>query len=714
MTATSPHTGTTAVTTPFQPVMSIPNPLLQSLSLHENSLRAPGRAALRDAILKSGLNDAQQEAVNHIEGPMLVLAGAGTGKTRVVTNRIASLVAHGVPARRILAVTFTNKAADEMADRSRSLLGKHTNSRPTVLTLHGLGLRILRHHADVLGYKNSATIVSDVYRSNFLERAASKVLATHHFSKDPAQELEAQIGLWKSNLLGPQDILQTDHTLAPAYAEYQTRLRGAGVVDCDDLLRLPVGIFQHKELGEGILRMWQDRYDFILVDEYQDTNIAQFKLVSLLAARHRNIFVVGDDDQSIYGWRGANVGLIREFKSHWDGAKMVTLDVNYRSTQQILDCGNELMAHEPDRHQKALRAAKGNGSSPIAVAHNDEKAEAAWIAETIEKSEKPFGSFAVLVRDQYKMEPIALEFQKRKIPYELWKSDRIQMGEIKRNVYALIAAVQEPEVAEPAFIQLLDASIFAIRPTDFDSLLSLRDKGNLPMWEVLSKGDLSTLSSEARDQIGKLCSVIQRLHAKIAPTPIETLKRVTREIVCELYPESASPEAWTQKEPSEATEVLKTLVRYVNTYERKTPHATFKGFLGHIERIRRNLSRPERRRGNEEESPVIISTIHAVKGLEFPSVFFAGLTEGTIPSRQSLNSEDLTPLAEERRLFYVALTRAQEELSFSWPRIRKNGRSHGAVTPSRYLSESGADKFLVQGASLRKGGDAIQREMRLE
>ncbi|MBX7136771.1 MAG: ATP-dependent helicase [Oligoflexia bacterium] len=650
----------------------------------------------REALLRKsvrGMNAAQRAAVEHVEGPLLVLAGAGSGKTRVVTNRIAYLTGLGFRPGRILAVTFTNKAREEMHHRCRALLREHTWARPVVLTLHGFGSRILREHASVVGYSDQVRLVSDIYQDKFLERGLRQLspYQLHEAGGRPLEKLQAQIGLWKSRLLGPRDLALSDEIFAPAYVEYQKELHRAGLVDCDDLLRLPVAIFKDPLQGPAILQQWRRKFDFILVDEYQDTNHAQDELLRLLAGGHQNLCVVGDDDQSIYGWRAADVGLIRAFPAKWADAKTIKLETCYRCTQPILNLSNRLMTHEKERHQKMLVSARSGGAEPVVIAHQDELSEADWIVKTIMDSGQPLHDFAILVRSTLRLAPIRAALEEARLPYEIWRRDLFRLGEIKRNVYSLLAAAHDPEREDPAFFQLLEDSVFALPSSDFEALMQQRDEGSDSFWRILHAGGLSAMSAQGRAAAGQLVELVETLHAEAMRTPrVHTLSEIARRGMAALYPKDTAPEAWQAQHPkSEATKNLRQICGYIETFERKAPRPSFKTYLGHLERIKRK-TRQAKPAENGEKSAIIISTIHGAKGLEFANVFMPGLNEGLLPSNQALRSGEEAQLAEERRLFYVAATRAKNMLYLSWPMERQSRYGSRPQFASRYLIESGA------------------------
>ena len=702
------------------------------------------RAEIFERVENEPLNPEQRKAVDHVEGPLLVLAGAGTGKTRVVTSRIARLVSLGVRPRRILAVTFTNKAANEMRDRCKTILGPYCKGKPTVKTLHSLCSNILKIHAHELGYSRNVEIVSDIYQERFLHLALRKLPwhVLQKMGKNPEEELASKISLWKNNLLGPKYVLEqynkqekeiakkvlsdyhpgeNEFEFAEGYVEYQRWLKRGEMIDCDDLLRLAVGVLTASENSENILRKWQNRYDYILVDEYQDTNTAQFELLKAVAGIHKNICVVGDDDQSIYGWRAANVELIRKFPVHFSDedkhAEIIKLETNYRCTQPILDLGNNLMEHEKDRHQKNLRAHKKGGVSPVMIVHKDEHEEAKWLADTVlERTAggNKYNTNAILVRDQYRMQPILSAFQHAKIPYEVWSSDDTQMGEIKRNVYALLAVIHDPKLKDYAFMPLLESSPVSLPNSDYQLLLQAIDNNQKDsFWEAINSSEIiRQFTDSGRDNVFRLVDLVQNLHEKASSkNRKESLSKITAEAIDGLYSHLTSDKGWqSNKKPSKHLKMLQDIHGYVVSWEKTAKTLTLNSFLGWNNRIRLRAKEP--RRG--EEDAVIVSTYHAAKGLEFDCVFMPVMVEGVLPTKRSIEAEEKREylmINEERRLAYVGITRAKDELYISWPRHRKVGRKKDVVqVPSRFLHESGASA-LYDPENLRSVVRPNQKEL---
>ena len=446
------------------------------------------------------LNPAQYDAVHTLSGPLLVLAGAGTGKTRVVTYRIAELIRNRVRPERILAVTFTNKAADEMQERTAALLGKKLKQRPEMSTFHSLCVRILRRHVRQLGYPANFAI----YDRGDQEGVARTVLREIKVADGLLRpgDLLYFIGRWKTASVRPEEaaaLAQTDkeHLAAAAYRRYQNALKAAGAVDFDDLLLCTEELFakfpKARQAEAG-------RFDHLLVDEYQDTNASQYRIVKALAAGHRNLCVVGDDDQSIYGWRGAEVAHILRFKNDWPEAKVVRLEVNYRSTREILDWANRLIAFNKLRHAKMLRATC-SGEPPRILQLEDEVKEAKTVvgeiaARIAEKKRRP-KDFAILCRTNEQPRAFEMELRQAKIPYVLMGGMSFYDRKEVRDVLAYLKLLANP-ADEVSLLRIINVPARGIGQTTVKRLLEEAIQRGKPMWELLPHaGELAGLPATA-------------------------------------------------------------------------------------------------------------------------------------------------------------------------------------------------------------------------
>jgi DNA helicase-2/ATP-dependent DNA helicase PcrA len=592
------------------------------------------------------LNTAQRRAVEHEPGPLLVLAGAGSGKTRVLTARIAYLIqACGIRPDRLFAVTFTNKAAGEMRERVAALLGADPQGL-WIGTFHSLAARLLRREAPLLGFGPNFTIYDEDDSQALLKRMLEqRQLSPKAYAP---RALHALISGAKNRLIDPDDFAASAETplarvAADCYRELDDALLRANAMDFDDLLLHPLRLFrEHPER----LAWWQRRFEHVLVDEFQDTNAAQYRLVRALAQRHGNLYVVGDDDQAIYGWRGADVRHMLAFQDDFPGTAVVKLEQNYRSTQVILDAANAVIAENRDRLGKTLFTAVVGGEPVVLLAAADERDEAEWItgefARLAAASDLPYEAMAVLYRTNAQSRPLEEAFRLRGVPYRLVGA--ISFYE-RREVKDLLAYLRLLEVARSA------NRIEGLRPglrDAFQQFAGLVDR----LRDAVGSADPATALETVTAVIG--------YEAWLAEEGVEGVERLdnVRELV-------AGAAAWA--EVAEATagddEAGGSLLeRYLTQSALVTPTDEF---------------------GGVGASGVTLLTVHMAKGLEWPIVALAGLEDGLFPLGR--NAGEPGGLEEERRLCYVALTRARERLYLSWARTRyRNGRMELAE-PSRFL-----------------------------
>ncbi|HEY2147982.1 MAG TPA: UvrD-helicase domain-containing protein, partial [Pirellulales bacterium] len=434
------------------------------------------------------LNPAQREAVGTLSGPLLVLAGAGTGKTRVVTHRIAELIRHGTSAERILAVTFTNKAAAEMQQRAAALLGKRPAQRPEISTFHSLCVRVLRRQIQHLGYPPQFTIC-DRHDQESVARAVLREINVPNESLRPG-DLLYFVGRWKTASVDPQQavaIAQTDkeHLAAAGFRRYQKTLRARGAVDFDDLLALTQDLFARFP---GARKAEAGRFSHLLIDEYQDTNESQYRIVRALAAEHRNLCVVGDDDQSIYGWRGAEVTHILQFKRDWPEAKVVRLEDNYRSTAEILTLANKLILFNSQRHEKVLRAARPGGERPRIMQCQDETDEARQVVVDLQTRLRTPGvqprDFAILFRTNEQPRPFEMELRRVGLPYVLVGGMSFYDRREVRDILAYLKLLVSP-TDEPALLRVINNPPRGIGQATVTALVERAVKAGKPLWELM-------------------------------------------------------------------------------------------------------------------------------------------------------------------------------------------------------------------------------------
>ncbi len=631
----------------------------------------------------AGLNPRQKEAVEHTEGPLLVLAGAGSGKTRVITHRIAHLVrVCRVPEWAVLAVTFTNKAAGEMRERVNSLVsGGGESARPTVATFHSFCVRLLRKEGALLaqtrrGFTTLFTIYDDDDQIAMLKSIYKSLGLDDKFMQHRAAL--SRISHAKSQKQSPEDVARaaTDPVgtrFATVYERYEARLRESNALDFDDLLLETVNLLRHDDATRKKLN---DRYEFAMVDEYQDTNRIQYDLMRLLTEQRRNICVVGDEDQSIYGWRGANIRNILDFEHDFPGAVTIRLEQNYRSTQTILEAAGGVVAHNTERIGKTLWTESGAGEKITLYEAPDSENEALWIADTVEArlARNPHERVAVLYRTNS---------QSRQIEEALRRYGR------KYVVVGGFSFYQRAEVKDIlAYLKVL------VSPHDSISLLRVI---NTPA-RGIGRTTMEQVEQHAlRNELSLWSAIEQMLAARAFPGRAEAALAAFHRLITELASQLESrPVADTLKDvlertgyrkmlEDEGTEDARTRLANLDELVNAAADASERGeslrdFLDHAALVSDADSADER-------APVSLLTMHNAKGLEFPVVFIAGLEEGLFPHSRSLDSEN--GMEEERRLCYVGMTRAEKKLYLSWARYRRRfgGGQPEVSLASRFLTE---------------------------
>jgi DNA helicase II / ATP-dependent DNA helicase PcrA len=622
------------------------------------------------------LNPPQAEAVKTLSGPLLVLAGAGTGKTRVVTYRIAELIRHRTPAQRILAVTFTNKAAEEMKERSAALLGKKLPQQPEISTFHSLCVRILRRHITHLGYP-AAYGICDRSDQESIARSVLREIKVADAVLKPG-DLLYLVGRWKNSSIRPEGavaVAQTDkeHLAASAYRRYQNALKAAGTVDFDDLLLLTEELFMRfpKIRGEEA-----GRFDHLLVDEYQDTNGSQYRIVKALAGGHRNLCVVGDDDQSIYGWRGAEVTHILNFQRDWPDAKVVRLEDNYRSTREIIAWANRLIAFNRQRHGKVLRAGI-DGETPRILQLEDETFEAraviGEISSRVSELKRKYGDFAILCRTNEQPRAFELELRRAKVPYVLVGGMSFYDRKEVRDLLAYLKMLANPR-DEVSTLRIINNPPRGIGQSTVKNLMEKATGEGKPLWDVLGEAHLEAVKT-FRD-------LVARYRRRCHQDPlVEVVRDLIHEIgyrqeIKRLYPEAEDQESRWQ--------AVEEVVNALGSFAKRAKQPTISGFLQDIA-----LTTSDQVRDKEsklERDAVVLMTLHAAKGLEFREVYMVGMEEGTLPHGRAIADNDAA-IDEERRLCYVGVTRAQRRLTLSLALSRQKWGKPRPTIPSRFLYE---------------------------
>jgi DNA helicase-2/ATP-dependent DNA helicase PcrA len=644
----------------------------------------------------AGLNPAQREAVLHFEGPMLVLAGAGSGKTRVLTTRIARLIEHhGVDPSRILSVTFTNKAAGEMRDRIARLLGEEPKGMWSG-TFHAIGARILRSSAQHVGRTSSFTIYDEDDSLGVVKRIMEREGVPQ---KQYSPKVIASLISDAKNALvppGEYESLAMDpvsRTAAKIYKQLEPTLRAANAVTFDDLLVLPVEIFRKDETT---LARYRDRFQFILVDEYQDTNRAQFQFIKLLGSAHGNVVVVGDDDQSIYGWRGADIRNILDFEKEFTAAKLVRLEDNYRSTPDILHVANAAITQNIGRKGKTLRATREAGEPVTLLAALDERDEADFILEEIKarrhREDRGFNEFAVLYRTNAQSRALEDALRREAIPYRLVGSVRFYDRREIRDLMAYLKLIANPS-DEEAFRRAIGVPKRGIGDSSVDTLAARARDTRVSLSEVAAREDLQeSLRPAARKALADFTRLISGLRERAKDTSVDVL-------IQELIGEIRYVDYLQVEGPESARDRIENLSALVNGAAETVIDDGGEVGLTPLDHF---LQRAMLVAGADALDPsadaVTLMTLHNAKGLEYPVVFLTGLEDGLFPLSQSF--DDPPKLEEERRLFYVGITRAEEKLYLSHTEMR---RRNGELLPSiqsRFLREiAGAN--LDQRKTLR-------------
>ncbi len=635
----------------------------------------------------AGLNPQQLEAVRHIEGPALILAGAGSGKTRVITFRIAYLLSRNIPPAHILAVTFTNKAAEEMRKRVQSILPGQNLRDLIISTFHSFGVRILRKYINHLGYKSNFCIYTEQEKRSLIRKVVREQLSG--IAGSFLESAEYQISQWKNDLLGPADLndthLDTEKKffLREVYQHYQLMLQAMNAVDFDDLILLAVKLW--REFPE-VLEECRARFSYIMVDEFQDSNFAQYEMMRVLASGCENLFVVGDDDQSIYGWRGADVRHILNFEHDYPGAKVVFLEQNYRSTNTILEAANNVIGKNPERKEKRLWSDLGQGYRIDWIVVNDENHEADWVAQKIQKINQefqiPFRDFAILYRSNAQSRAFELVFRKLNIPYVVFGGQNFFERKEVKDLIAYLNIIINP-TDDISLLRIINCPRRGIGETTIIKLIDHSHKNHLPIFYCL-RNELNqlALNASARDNLVDFFSLIEeyRYHFQHSENLSGILNRFIESIVYRkelelLYKSDEQVEARWQN--------VEELVNALGKSQEENPDLTLADFVDQISLgIEDGNSEPGKKQ--KDDRSVKLMTVHSAKGMEFPFVFMVGMEERIFPHEKSVSEDGLM---EERRLCYVAITRAQRHLMLVQARQRfRYGRSQTS-TPSRFFEE---------------------------
>jgi DNA helicase-2/ATP-dependent DNA helicase PcrA len=667
------------------------------LARSSTSTAAPsGRSAPGFGAVVAGLNPAQRDAVLATEGPLLVLAGAGTGKTRVITARIAHLLERGVDPFSILAVTFTNKAAGEMRERVTALAGDKAKG-VSVGTFHAFCAKALREHGHVLGLARRFTIC-DSSDQLATVKSAMRELRVHETAMHPNAVL-ARISLAKNRLQSPESVLAEadggrDQLVGSVWQRYREALARTRALDFDDLLLETVRLLRDHE---PVREHYQRRYRYLMVDEYQDTNGPQYEIVRLIGGEHRNVCVVGDDDQSIYGWRGADVRKILGFERDFPGARRVRLETNYRSTQPVLDAANAVIQNNPERHAKQLHSARGAGEPVQVKLAKDETVEAQQVVAEMRhllrlEQARP-ADFAVLCRTQVQFRPFEAELRANGLPYVVVGGMSFFDRKEVRDVVAFLKLALHPE-DETALLRVINTPARGVGKASLDRVLAFATERGIPASQAFEHAaEIEGLSPQAVEGYRSLRAVLDESGLADAGNDLvfrleRFLQRVGyRDEVVRLYPDPMTRDArWAG-----VVEIL----NFAENHVRRSAEPSLHGFL-------EELALTSGDDASDEPKPrgdaVTLMTLHAAKGLEFPHVFLVGMEEGLLPHARAVAESGIE---EERRLAYVGITRAMTTLTMSAAQERAKYGKRAASVPSRFL-------FEAQGLGMPKGWIGIE------
>lgn len=626
--------------------------------------------------LVKGLNKNQKNAVETLSGPMLILAGAGSGKTKTLTHRIANLIAHGVASEAILAVTFTNKAAREMRERLAELLERDANDRffmPWMGTFHGICVKILRKKGEAIGVAPNFVIYDEDDRRNLIKKIM-KDLHLDEKSLKP-QSVSATISNAKNQLLTAEEFSVSanwgfEKKVAEIFVKYEEERNKANALDFDDLLFETVKLLQQNP---EVRKFWRDKFEHILIDEYQDTNAAQYAIVKMLVNSKQNICVVGDDWQSIYSWRGADFTNILNFERDYKGAKVIKLEQNYRSTENILNAAHNIITKNHNRTNKKLFTELGKGEPVLVQSARDETEEAAKIAGQIFSFKtvgaRKFSDFAILYRtnaQSYNFEKAMIRYQ---IPYKIFGGTRFYDRKEVKDILAYLRVIYNP-LDRVAFERIVNVPARGLGAVSLSKFLDWQSSNGLDLISsLISAGELSTLATRARNSLVNLGEIFRecQILSENSSNPSEIIERILERT------NYGKNEKLTEIEETERSEYLSTLVSEAKNY------ADLASFLEDAAL----MSSADAKSGDE----VNLMTLHSAKGLEFPVVFLAGMEEGIFPHSRIFDAGE-DDLEEERRLCYVGMTRAREELILSYAESRAVFGQRNYSSPSRFITDA--------------------------
>ncbi len=636
------------------------------------------------------LNPEQRKAVTTTKGPLLVLAGAGTGKTRVITHRIAYMLSKGVSPKSILAMTFTNKAAGEMRTRIARLVPRVSSGDLTVGTFHSFCVKSLRRFADRAGVRKNFAICDSADQLVAMKNALRN-LRIPETTIQPKVCL-GRVSLLKSRLVGSKQLMASDDDrevcVGRAYARYDEGLRASGLLDFDDLLLYMVKLLQDKETCAHFRR----RYRYLFVDEYQDTNGPQYEIVRRIGEKHRNVCVVGDDDQSIYGWRGADVSKILHFEDDFPEATVVRLETNYRSTNEILQGANALISNNVSRHEKSLRSATGSGDAITMTRLENEETEAEFVVDDIRRraceGRVPFGNFAILFRTQVQPRLFEMQLRNKHVPYKLVGGMSFFDRKEVRDVLAYLRLVANP-ADELSLLRVINVPPRGIGTTTVKKALALATQQRLTLSDILVRGsEFPELNPAAVAAAGALLSRLKGFGELTSGRQLVEL--VKRLLVAVNYGDEIQRCYTDERTRTMRWDALNEIMNMAEIHARQTRGATLTSFLEDLVLSAAEYTGESDDPGNSE---VMLMTFHSAKGLEFEQVYLVGIEEGLLPHHRSVQDGGID---EERRLAYVGVTRAKRRLTLTFTASRARYGQRVSTIASRFLYEIRGKKPPVE------------------
>ena len=656
------------------------------------------------------LNAQQQAALKYIDGPLLVLAGAGSGKTSVITGKIAYLVKQcGIPSRNIYAVTFTNKAAREMKDRVSKLLSSSESKGLSVSTFHNLGLNIIRFEIKTLGFKPGFSIMDQEDCRNLL-----KELLVRHTDLDEKliDNIQHTISDWKNSLLEPGQAVSAsnstgEQSIAMLYERYQRALRAYNAVDFDDLIMIPVCLFREQP---EVLAKWQQRIRYMLVDEYQDTNLAQYELVRTLVNEKQALTVVGDDDQSIYAWRGARPENLMQLQEDFSALKVIKLEQNYRSTGRILAAANQLIDNNPHLIQKALWSELGPGDPlRFIISDNEEREAERVVNEIIDmrlKRRCKYSDFAILYRGNYQSRLMELKLQTQNIPYDITGGQSFYAKTEIKDVMAYLRLIINPD-DDNALLRIINTPRRQIGPTTLERLGEYANQRQISFLDAIDEVGLSaTVPSANLQRLQRFKHWLQSVQRNVySDKPVPAIRELLEDIDYQDWlRQNASSDAAANKRWENINLLISQIEYALKDSDRDSVEADKNPIEAAISKIilRDILDREQEESADDK---VQLLTLHAAKGLEFLHVFLIGMEEEVLPHRNSIEGDQIE---EERRLAYVGITRAQRTLTMTSAAQRTQFGETSATTPSRFVDELPQDDLVRMGGNTEASAEQNQ------